>query len=1114
MITTFDAAQIRVDLVELLNEAAGVLVPGKYLVEATIFSQTNDISAEATALEFEKSSTLDSVDPGSFVADANSTYLQWDSVPGAASYAVTVKKNGTTVTPPTAWQFGNYVVEGENGDRDVVRLNTVALFAQFGFGSYEFSVVAESGSEFIADSEASAYTWVVASALATPRVTIEQNGAEITAKIVSNAQVANYTLTVYGVKKGNPVTVPLNGRELYTTADLSAEFIEAGKYIVTVVAGNAANGYIDSAPAVVEFIYTGTAARPDNVSATQSLENSQVSLKWDSMTETLANATYDEATKEVTAGSMEANLDAAIRVTSLDGTLLYNDGAWMNIGATGSATLADEIYQFMNANAKSTYLIYYKAVEYRDAGMYSGVLLAESGAVPARLAFKIQLNALTFTATQNGADVVLNITSLDTNAGGKIDVLIENGATEVASLNAVAVTGGEYTILGSNFPSRGDYTISVRAAKNGIYEAGAYAEQPIAYQAVLGQVTGITLTPTKDEGTGELTALQINFNLLTEDAFTGDITYQASLNYAGKSFDFGTDGLLSAAGIEAIKGVWAANAQFEIVIIATPTDATYASVSTTTYTYTVGAVAMPTDFVFTQNGQNVTVSWTPDATYNTAEYTWLYNYAISVNGGTATTGATDKHSATFALPSDYATKSYTIEFTITGITVSKEGAPVADNPAGETATAYFVNTVSGLTLSGMTVEYVPANNNYIVTFTHNANSTAHLYDISLGGMLVARGATLDGGKITLSVSLDVLQALINGEKRAVTYEIVASDVTITTGDSRTYIAYQGDTYTGTVDLPVVLVSPIDGLEYDENTMTATWDEMEFVAQYTWVLTDANGVQGTGAVATNSVNLAGTLANLPAGNYTLTISANGDETKQIYTTPTAKASIDITKVAVMPEVISFNFTTQGNGVDAEGVSYGDFATTLSWTNNAKLQNDQFEIIFTSVASGQEFNLTQILKDAGKLDDMVGYAQSGQNHNYTLLLSGLDIRTGTAVKNIDPTRGWAAGDYTVTIRVLSGGAENTENSSAKPAPKLYKNMFGVKKAAQDKIFAIAPDCYISEGEVANGEITFAGADAAARAEYLSQYEAKYGFNRKYLVITQTGQDATRAPTTACG
>ena len=1116
---------------------------GEYRITATIFA-TSGISADATAITYTKRTQLDNVDESSFVRASDNTYLQWNAVDGADSYVVTVTHNGSAVEN-ISMPLGEYV---DNAGNLVVRLNTISLFGEKGVGSYVFSVIARSNDANVADSPSAAiHEWIMATTLVQPTFTIEvYNGTEssllgkVVAKILKNALAEQYVITVNGQ---SALTVNKNSSsEIYQYVALEG-ISAAGRYVVTVQATRN-SGADKSEVCTQEYVNVLTAEKPNNVSATQNLDANEIIFTSDKLSANIVNG----------AVAKEVDLTIEARISTLTGEEYQVSGetVWFTLTGSGSqvsASLDSGALTWLRSKSASTFLVFFRTQAYSDADIYEGELLTASGEVPARLSYQNQLTTPEFsfdggTVVTAESDVVMTVSNLDANANDNIDIQITRGDWSKV-ISAQKVNGGKVSITAEMLEdTRGEYSVKIRATSNGIYLASPWttATQSITCATPIANVTNVkfnrvynsTKTPAEGGNPEQViineARLNISFDPINEIA-AGEITYNVEMNfaYSGKGYNLAlTRGANDGSRIvftldystgdeyEILRTVLGetpeAGLALNFVIVATPTNTNLYLKGETKFVYTVGQVAAPQNFVFTQNGGSVTVTWTGDDAYAGEEYTitYTYNVVIKNNAGDEATESVSgqtvtAESATFDLPSDYASIAYLVEFRIVkvDVAVSSSGTTQATfdgekNYCGD----WFVNKVATQNAT-LAVDYDTETKKYTGTITHNSNNgeifNGQTYGVAIAGSVVA--SDLVEKKFELSGLVVSRLIAASGGQTASSVITISNSVYKTT--DKVMVAYEGKECNVQVILPLVVTSAPTGVNIDQNNEIATITNIPYVTQYAWRITkkgdSTNVIHGTAssaATATSTdIKLAG-FSELAAGEYTLYIKAESDTANKIYADGASEISLDFERVVAMDAPYAASFTTTGN-------NKGDFVTTLSWNYGKRLDASRFAINFVSVSTGANYKVDM----AQVSGDIFTVSQSGQYYVYSLVFNGLDLVNNTNL-GYDPTRTMPASDYKITIQVIGNESDYSTDSAVADFQGTYKNKFGVVAVSADA-FAVAPECFFGSTNVVDGTIVFGESESEQnKKNYLSTYESRYGFNRKYLVITQTGSLENRA------
>ena len=1123
----------------LKGSESSTLDVGEYRITATIFA-TSGISANATPTTYTKRTQLNNVIEGSFVHASDNTYLQWDAVDGADSYVVTVTHNGSVVEN-ISMPLGEYV---DNAGKLVVRLNTISLFSEKGVGSYVFGVTAHSNDSNVADSSNPAtHEWTLATTLVQPTFTVERyNGTDtaltnkVCAKILKNALAEQYVIAVNGQSLEPVNKDPYNDIYQYVALDsISA----VGKYVVTVQATRNSGADV-SATSSQGFINVLVADKPNNVSATQNLGTNEIILASDKLSANIVNG----------AEVPPVDLTIEARISTLTGEEYQVSGEtkWFTLSGSGSqvsASLDEAVMEWLRSIKASTFLVFFRTQAYSDTSIYDGELLTASGEVPARLSYQNQLTTPEFSL---GSDKVvtatnpveITVTKLDENANGNVDIQITRGEWKKI-VSAQKVIDGKVNIIAEMLENtRGEYEVSIRATSNGIYLASPWTtSQTITCATPIANVTDVKFgkvyveTPAEGETPGQVTeaSLNITFDPIN-DAKAGEITYKVALNfvYNGSIHNFNLVrdsndenrikfalNYTTGEGNEVLHTVLGktprAGLALNFAISAEPTNTSLYLKGETKFVYTVGQVTPPQNFVFTQNGGDVTVVWIGDNTYAGEEYTTTYTYDVviknnagdeapdSVSGQTVT-----KESATFNLPSDYASTAYFVEFRIVKVEVVSGGTIEATfvgskirddaNYCGD----WFVNKVATQDAT-LEVNYNPETQKYAGKITHVNNNGSMFdgqkYNVAIAGSVVA--SDLTSQEFDLS-DLVVSRLISASSGQTANYVITISNSVCQIAD-KTMVAYEGKECKDTVILPLVVTSAPTGINIDQNNEIATITNIPYVTQYAWRITkkgestdEIKDIASSVATATSTdIELTG-FGGLPAGKHTLYIKAVSDEPNKIYADNAREVSLDFERVVAMDAPYAAAFSTVGN-------NKGDFMTTLSWNHDKNLDKSRFAINFVSTSTGASYavDMSQVT------DTIFKVRQSGSHYEYSLIFNGLDL-VGKTNLGYDLTRTMPAGDYKITIQVIGNGSEYSTDSAVADFQGTYMNKFGVVAVSADA-FAVAPECFFGSTNVVDGAIVF-GESEQNKKDYLSSYESRYGFNRKYLVITQTGSLENRA------
>ena len=1107
----------------------GDLVAGKYTVKATVTS-TSGLTAVSNDVIFEMRTSLPEI-TGVMTDTVDNAYLQWNVVDGAESYTISVKKNDSPITD-VRLLMGEYVVTESGVSRDVIRVSTVDLFTQKGLGNYEFTISAESGSDYVDSSQATC-NWNLNKQLSTPVAEVYKNSDGVVyAHILVSQFASSYRVSVKGIME--------NGADYVVTADkassqyqdiLLPELKDAGEFLISVVAVPPANAdRAESNPCEKRFTNKITATRPSGIMARQS--GNDITVSWDAK-EYKVWSLNDR--NEVSRTIVPQNV--LISVSTLTGEYFtYSSSATevLNVGSSGEYTITasnNDIEQglinFLNEKKQSTYLIYFVATTDND-------LIANSTQIPTRLAYQVNLRQPTL-ALQSGNRLVesgtLNfvVGNMDADANGVIDVEILKGNDVIVSLYAQTTTASGsdrvYALHGDELSeyAGSDYKIRVRAAQNGIYKASAYSNEiSFDYAKFVGTVSGVTVsreyTPATGEGTPASYKLNVKF-----DALSVGCNYAVKMEYGGFNYEFvrgaaATEFTLDYSGSspadKALQDAWGETPKnglsLVFVISATPIDNKFAEKQDTNYTYVVGQVTAPTNFVFTQNGNDVNVTWMGDANYAGSEYTTTYALNIKYKGNSSSTVETliesenitvnggETPTYTFIIPDN--TAPYLFMLNITNITVTKAGGQVAVST--NTTTANWVNTQESGE-ANVEVDYNPEVGKYYVTVNHKSGNgtvfSGQEYALIIDETAIVQGVVASANSNQTIISIDdvaIANKLMNiaNTNITVTYKLIISDAIVVTSDGTKLVGVRGKTVTGTLKMPIV-INQAPAVVLDTFAGTARWDNIPNTTKYLFVIKSGSSEVCSVEIDATEGNITHNFADqwkgLVGGEYTIEVSVANDPTNKVYATDNAKFSQTVTKKNVMVSATP-TYTTYSNGK-------GDFTTAISWTyvnpvTNEPLPTDRFEVSLISVDTGTVYAL-----DSSK----IVVKNNTINSTYTLTLSGRDLtQTNYPIIKYDPSREMPVGEYALGLVVKKDiNDEFSQDSVIEYSNEPYVNKFGVAKVSEENTFGVAPECYFT---MTNGEMVM----NEQQRGWLNSYENAYGFNRKYLVVSTSGQNLNLA------
>ncbi len=1140
-----------------LNTALGKdsLDTGSYMVQAVVVYNSGLESETTTSDALSVESTLASFTITQDTSDF--AYIQWSPVDRAVDYEVAVTYNGTKVTD-IALPWAEVTIDGNTQ----IRVTTTELFAKYGAGTYKFTVTAKSDTEFLKSSTAES-TWVISSEIPTPTVKIYKESGVVYARILNGTLAKSYTVSVNGTEVTN---AQKKSGDQYTTVALG--ITEAGTFLVSVVAHPSDANRSDSKAWTGEYANTITADRPSNVTVEQDGEGFSVS--WDKKTYTIWSLNSNK-----TATSSTVNQAVKFTVSTLTGEFYADEnGNAIEITANssdtkfarGEDTTIDGLLDFLNNKKQSLYRMYFVAC-------VDSVFVADSEmATSVDLAYRITLKTPTLSLAdfsnnnliEDGEGLAFVVSDLDSNANQYVNVKITKDNKEILVSDPIKLTNASgsnyvYTLLSKLLPSSssgGAYKISVRASQNGsgYQESGWSKAVGFNYLKKVGEVSGIKISNSEDSKlTISFDALEnVDCNYVVTMTY-GDYTYTEFTQEAGKTaftYDYSIPEDEENAQNKALAEFWTSTETpkpvLKFSITAKPTGSTsaYATTQTTAYNYSVGTVATPTNFEFTQSGDKITVTWTGDANYSASDYTTTYTVAVSykTNGVDETTLKFDETDTTtttsegliFSLPDS--NTAYLITFKIISISVisnssagegaSEPATPVATLSGTDSApavTKYWVNTQETGDATAQ-ITYDSNSTEYVIKINHTKNNgsvfSGQTYSLYINGYLIATGLkpaesgdseyryALNSSDASIKSVAESLMNIANISNTNVTYSVVISDATVMQ-DSTEFVGYSGKTCSeSNLSIPVIITQQ-PGVILDTEKGVATWMPVTNATKYTLVIKQGDIVQETysniektDSATSVTCDFSKDWKDLNGGEYTIEVSVQDDSESNVWAMPSAKFTQTVTKKNAM-KTTELSINTEGNGK-------GDFQTTITWgyekEGNSSLAKDRFVITLTPVATGVD----PITLDSSKI--VVG--QNGVT--YSIKLCGRDLtswnentKTYNLAGEYDPTRNLPVGEYVVSMIVK--GNDSLFLTDSQPCYNQtganYVNKFGVAKIGTDgqfsdaSAYSIAPECYLNGATIADGVITFAS-DSENKSR-LSAYETAYSFNTKYFVLQESGK-----------
>jgi len=764
-------------------------------------------------------------------------------------------------------------------------------------------------------------------------------------------------------------------------------------------------------------------------------------------------------------------------------------------------------------------------------------------------------NSLEFDVTKDSRALTIGIQIATKNSSGKYDNFATLGGQTVND-------DGKYVLSASAISgiTSGTYYIRANAIGNAGFNSSDYTKDYIefTYAESLGKIGGIQVSQeyksSTDSGTGNATyKLFVTFGKVANaGSYTvymmhGAEVYENCFKLNSNNTDENTVSFVldysNSSKYSALQTAWGENPadglSLKFSITANPTEDNKAfwDSAETQYIYSVDGVAVPTGFEFSLSADNkLTVSWqhgTNGTAYTTSEHNLTYSYTLSYqsNGMTSAgsiTGSTFLlgraiQSVTIDLSEenlDLGTTAYLFTFKITDIEVknasdSSSAAPVARKSSEDTIEAQWVNIITN-TNASITISYDESNGGtYTIEINHKSGNNnvfvGQTYTLYINGESIfvnepaGENTEITSVKFSKNSAPGVFERLATLSKAqesyntGLSYSLTISNASVS-GNSA-LIGYAGGTVTGTAKLPI-LISMAPNVTIDLDNTTATWGEVTHATKYGFDITDTSGnsvIGGEKTTLSKTYNFSTQWASLVGGDYKIVVRVIADTSNHIYVSTDAVSSTDVRKYVYMQDVGSFTITTSSN-------TKGDFMTDITWwyyndKEGNPVDTDLFELTVTD-AKGAVVDLGANYKSMIHIN---ACDVSASRTQFVLTFVGRDLTqvgyplASNVVDGVnytyDPTRNWQPGDYNISITVLSNDDSNIYLKSTTSELKQYQNKFGVAKVSgtAESLFTIAPDCYLN----ADGTVKEECKDA------LAQYEKQYGFNKKLLILTATGQ-----------
>ncbi len=768
------------------------------------------------------------------------------------------------------------------------------------------------------------------------------------------------------------------------------------------------------------------------------------------------------------------------------------------------------------------------------------------------------VNSLEFNVTKDSRALTIGIQIATKNSSDEY--------VNFATLGGQTVKGNKYVLSASAISgiTSGTYYVRANATENAGFNSSDYTDYiEFTYAESLGTISGIQVSQeyksSTVSGTGSATyKLFVTFNKVTNaDSYIVSMWYNSA-----KYTDFVVDDTYSDndkvryvldysnSQYRALQDVWGEkpddglNLKFSITANPIEDNRAFWDSAETQYIYSVGGVAVPTGFGFSLSEDNkLTVSWqhgTNGTAYTTGEYELTYNFTLyyqsndmtsanSITRDTTLLGNATQ-SVTIDLSDknlDLSTTAYLFTFKINDIQVknandSSSAELVAQKSSEDTIEAQWVNTITNTIASAsiaITYTYNESDGGtYTIGIRHKSGNNnvfgGQTYSLQINGENIFSNITAGTYTETTSVKFREnitannesmifwqLAKLSNAQESydmGLNYSLTISNASVS-GNSA-LIGYKGGTVTRTASLPI-LISMAPNVTIDLGNTTATWGAVTHATEYGFDIKDTSGNSVIGGEKTirsqQTYNFSTLWADLDGGDYKIVVRVIAD-TSYIYVSTGAVSSTDVTKYVYMQDVESFKIDTASNG-------HGDFKTDITWYYNDQegksVDTSLFELTVTD-AKGEVVDLGDDYKSMIHINFRDTPASRTQ---FVLTFVGRDLTQGgyPLVSNVvdgvnytyDPTRNWLPGDYNISITVLSNDNSNIYLKPTTSELKQYQNKFGVAKVSgtAESLFTIAPDCYLN----ADGTVK------AECKEALAEYEKKYGFNKKFLILTATGQ-----------
>ena len=1097
-IRDFTSNTFTIDLTTLEGfiSVGGDLVIGSYNIYAVAIATTNTMRSPEVSTNFSIYKQLDT--PTNFVAAIDNSYLQWDYIENVDSYNIEIQ--GTQYSDAV---WGEYTANVDGTYKRVIRL-TIPTGVFSVDGVYEFKITAQSNNEFYRSSEG-IYRWTFSNKLPSPNVSVVDRNGELYLQIMSdsNSLVSYYTVSI-------PELPGVSTEILATSSDafvyynlqslLDTNSAPAGEYTLVVISYPVSDIYTASEPALCTFTLSRQFDTP-LVTALQDMNTNEIVISWDDVS---ANVSSGGSISQISPSGYRLTVTNATnnsQTFSFTQTVLNN-----NYRMTG-----DDLVNMASGN----YIISVTALgngAMLDSFVGSTLFIYQEQLTAPQISYYGLSNNYHYILDDENA--IISISNADSRANTfelRVELLDSTGAVaSTKTFDNLTWQGNRFTLSGEDhFSERGIYRVSVRNSQYASYAPSPWSNALILYVSKAYKVAeNISLTYDGAQFTLSFDALTSPSDYTLLNNYSATISYVNGDSNGSLEFEAFTGSPVTFAGDAGwVSAISAEGAVFTIEITAntsavncSPSDLgltqfDFAQSSTTNYIFTIGRMNTPSNIEFTVSSldsSEITVSWVGDLRYRNPSY----NYTVSISSAsgntlyltssntwaqTTATLSTYENSITFNLPSDIV---WVVTFTISA-------RSVADNVESLSAVARFINARDLPEITGVTITYDDTTG-YVATWndvrTNDPFFTDGTYSLRINGQVVTPLViTAQNGNVSTVIDSGIIESALSVSRSAVwTIDITATYC----GD---LIAYNAQNYSGYTDLPVVITDAPTNLMVENNMLS--WDPVLFATQYEVFVSlteDGPAIDDNIAlVKSTTYDISNLIAGLDAGDYFVSVRVAADEAHDIQTSA-------LTETAT----ISFLVRTQADpvtGLTVTPIANPGGATYITYVSWTYYQNYTFQgvatdepVRFTVYITDSSGNVAYVVQnmaatlDRGNPNDKFTYTiLEGNNASFTF-----NYLDGT--KNGDITRSLAAGECVLSVVVCG----NDVYYDSTPASRNFDNKFALTSITDtdpsNPLFTVFPDAFVGEGGIVDNEITSPSDD-------LTLYEENYGFNEKYLIIT---------------